>query len=323
MSQWTTETVDYGQLFHRAPAGYIVAGADGMILAANATMCAWAGVADGGLDGTRLLDLMPAGDRLMYRTHAGPKLERDGHLGELSVELLGPDGQRRPVLLSITRTVDGPEPRDLMIFFAAPERRRYERELASAHRQLEDAEAERALLLQEAHHRALHDPLTGLPNRRQLEESLLAALARAGEQRHRVGVLFCDVNNFKNVNDTLGHAAGDRVLEHVARMLSDAVRESDTVSRYSGDEFVVLMPRLEDPAELEAVAGRVRNSLAGAVTVAATELRLGMSVGAAETAVPANADAAGHQELASALLIAADHDMYRVKTEMRRSAAEG
>ena len=323
MTQTTTEAVDYGQLFHQAPVGYIVAGTDGTILAANATMCAWTGGGAGGLDGTRLLELMPAGDRLMYRTHAGPKLERDGHLGELSIELLGPDGQRRPVLLSITRTAGGPGPRDLMIFFAAPERRRYERELASAHRQLEDAEAERALLLQEAHHRALHDPLTGLPNRRQLEESLLAALARAGVQRHRVGLLFCDVNNFKSVNDTLGHAAGDRVLEHVARMLSQAVRDADTVTRYSGDEFVVLIPGLEDPAELEAVAGRVRNCLAGAVTVAATELRLGMSVGAAEVAVPADADAAGHRELASALLIAADHDMYRVKTEMRRAAAEG
>ena len=322
MSRTTTEAVDYGQLFHQAPAGYIVAGTDGTVLAANATMCDWTGVDAGGLDGTRLLDLLPAGDRLMYRTHAGPKLERDGHLGELSVELLGPDGQRRPVLLSITRTADGTEPRDLMIFFAAPERRRYERELASAHRQLEDAEAERALLLQEAHHRALHDPLTGLPNRRQLEESLLAALARAGEQRHRVGMLFCDVNNFKNVNDTLGHAAGDRVLEHVARMLSHAVRDADTVTRYSGDEFVVLIPRLNHPAELEAVAERVRNCLADAVPVAATELRLGMAVGTAEAAVPADADAAGHRELASALLIAADHDMYRVKTEMRRAASE-
>ena len=322
MSRTTTEAVDYGQLFHQAPAGYIVAGTDGTVLAANATMCAWTGVDAGGLDGSRLLDLLPAGDRLMYRTHAGPKLERDGHLGELSVELLGPDGQRRPVLLSITRTADGPESRDLMIFFAAPERRRYERELASAHRQLEDAEAERALLLQEAHHRALHDPLTGLPNRRQLEESLLAALARAGEQRHRVGMLFCDVNNFKNVNDTLGHAAGDRVLEHVARMLSHAVRDADTVTRYSGDEFVVLIPRLNHPAELEAVAERVRNCLADAVPVAATELRLGMAVGTADTAVPADADAAGHRELASALLIAADHDMYRVKTEMRRAASE-
>ena len=323
MTQSVTAAVDYGQLFNQAPAGYIVASTDGTILAANATMYAWTGVPEGGLDGTRLLDLMPAGDRLMYRTHAGPKLERDGHLGELSIELLGPDGQRKPVLLSITRTVDGTEPRDLMIFFAAPERRRYERELASAHRRLEDAEADRAKLLQEAHHRALHDPLTGLPNRRHLQENLLTALARAGEQGNRVGVLFCDVNNFKQVNDTLGHAAGDDVLEHVALMLSGAVRGADTVTRYSGDEFVVLIPRLDDPGELEAVAVRVRSCLAGAVTIAGSELRLGMSVGQAETEVRRDADPAEHKELAKALLLAADQDMYRVKTEMRGALTAG
>ena len=321
MSEAAAEAVNYRQLFHQAPAGYVVAGIDGTILAANATLCAWVGVDAGALDGTRLLEVMPAGDRLMYRTHAGPKLERDGRLAELSIELLGADGQRRPVLLSVTRTTDGPEPRDLMIFFGAPERRRYERELASAHRLLEDAEAARAKLLQEARHRALHDPLTGLPNRRQLQESLLAALASAGDKRHRVGVLFCDVNNFKQVNDTLGHAAGDRVLEHVAQMLSGAVRNADTVTRYSGDEFVVLIPWLEHPGELEAVAGRVRDCLAEVVTIADTELRLGMSVGRADTAVPADAGEAGHQELAKALLIAADQDMYRVKSEMRRVAA--
>ncbi|MCX6497329.1 MAG: sensor domain-containing diguanylate cyclase [Arthrobacter sp.] len=316
MSQAATEALDYGQLFHQAPAGYVVAGTDGTILAANATICAWTGADAGALDGTRVLDLMPAGDRLMFRTHAGPKLERDGHLAELSLELLGPDGQRQPVLLSITRTLDGPEPRDLMIFFAAPERRRYERELAGAYRKLEDAEAERTVLLQEARHRALHDPLTGLPNRRQLQASLLAALARAAGQRHRVGLLFCDVNNFKQVNDTLGHAAGDEVLEHVARMLAAAVRGDDLVARYSGDEFVVLIPWLAHSEELAAVAGRVRDCLAGAFTVAGAELRLGMSVGLAETAVPADAEAADYPELAKALLFAADQDMYRVKSEM-------
>ena len=322
MSHATTEAVDYGRLFHHAPAGYVVAGTDGTILAANATLCAWAGVDDGALDGTRLLDLMPAGDRLMYRTHAGPKLERDGHLAELSIELLGPDGQRRPVLLSVTRTGDGPEQRDLMIFFAAPERRRYERELAGAHRQLEDAGAERAKLLREASHRALHDELTGLPNRRQLQDNLLAALARAAAHSHRVGLLFCDVNNFKRVNDTLGHAAGDQVLAHVARMLAGAVRGADTVSRYSGDEFVILVPGLEHPEELAAVAGRVRDCLADPVAIAGKELRLGMAVGVADTAVPADS-AADHRELAESLLIAADQDMYRVKTAMRSASAAG
>lgn len=312
--------LDYGSLFHQAPAGYVVAAPDGTILAANATLCGWAGVAAGALNGTRLLDLLPAGDRLMFRTHAGPKLDRDGHLSELSISVLGPDGERRPVLLTVTRSMAGAEPRDLMIFFAAPERRRYERELATAHRQLEDAGAERAKLLREARHRALHDPLTGLPNRRQLQESLLAALARAGAGRQRVGLLFCDVNNFKQVNDTMGHAAGDQVLEHVARMLAGAVRGSDTVCRYSGDEFVVLVPGLEDPSELESVAARVRNCLAAPVTVEGVTLQLGIAVGCAEVAVPPEADADGHRDLVRALLTGADQDMYRAKNTMRTAA---
>ena len=317
MSPGAAEAVDYARLFHQAPAGYLVVGAEGTILCANATICDWAGVGPGALEGRPLLDLMPAGDRFMFRTHAGPKLERDGHLAEISVELLGSHGHRKPVLLSANRTRNGPQVQDLMVFFAAPERRRYERELANAHRQLEDAEAKRTQLLEEAHHRAFHDPLTELPNRLKLEESLLNALARAGEQRTRVGLLFCDVNNFKQVNDTLGHAAGDQVLKHIARRLAQAVRGADTVSRISGDEFVVLMPLLRDPKELEAVAARVRDSVAGTVAVAGTEVRMSISVGRAETVVPPDAGTLERQALARALLITADQDMYRVKTEMR------
>ena len=321
MSKAAAKTVDYARLFHQAPAGYLVAGTDGTILSANATMHDWTGVKAGALEGRRLLDLMPAGDRFMYRTHAGPKLDRDGHLAELSIELLGSDGQRRAVLLSVNRIMDGPEPQDLMIFFAAPERRRYERELATAHRQLEDAEEDRVQLLEEARHRALHDPLTGLPNRLKLEEGLIAALACAGKEHTRVGVLFCDVNNFKQVNDTLGHAVGDQVLEHIARRLLGAVRGADTVSRISGDEFVVLMPLLRHAEELESVAERVRDSVADTVTIAGTEVRLGISVGRAETVVSEDATAAAHQELAKTLLISADQDMYRVKASMRSEQA--
>lgn len=316
MRPGSAQTIGYARLFHQAPAGYLLVDAAGTILCANDTICDWAGVGSGALEGRALFDLMPAGDRFMFRTHAGPKLDRDGHLAELSIELLGSDGQRKPVLLSANRTKNGPQVQDLMVFFAAPERRRYERELANAHRQLEDAEAERTQLLEEAHHRAFHDPLTGLPNRLKLEESLLKALAYAGEHRTRVGLLFCDVNNFKQVNDTLGHAAGDQVLKHIARRLVQAVRGADTVSRISGDEFVVLMPLLRDPQELEAVAARVRDSVAGTVSVAGTEVQVGISVGRAETVVSAAAGAFEHQELAKSLLITADQDMYRVKTKM-------
>ena len=312
--------LDYAELFHAAPAGYAVAGTDGVIEAANATLTRWAGALPGALAGKRLLDLFPAGDRLMFRTHAGPVLDREGQLSELAVSLLAPDGERRPVLLTVTRTEIGGGMRDLAIFYAAPERRRYEYELAAAHRQLEDAAAERAALLREAHHRALHDPLTGLPNRRHLQESLIAALARAGDDGGRVGLLFCDVNDFKLVNDSLGRAAGDRVLEHVARMLSGAVRGSDMVTRYSGDEFVILVPDLVTAAELDAVAARVRDCLAAPLAVEGATLALSIAVGHAETAVDPAAGADRVHDLAASLLAGADQDMYRAKTAMRSAA---
>ncbi|GAA4368938.1 sensor domain-containing protein [Paeniglutamicibacter cryotolerans] len=317
MSQGAVDGVDYAQLFHQAPVGYIVASMQGTILVANATMCDWTGFQPGTLEGSRLLDILPVSDRLMYRTHAEPKLDRDGHLAELSLQLLGPDGSRLPVLLSVTRTLHGTVTRDLMVFFSAPERRRYERELATAHRRLEDAEAERTLLLDEARHRSLHDPLTGLPNRLHLQESLRAALAHAGGQHTRVGLLFCDVDDFKQVNDTLGHAAGDQVLQHIAHRLVAAVRSEDTVARISGDEFVVLIPGFEHPEELGSVAGRVRDSVASEIILGGTELRLSISVGRAETLVSADAGPADHQELANALLNNADKDMYRSKTARR------
>jgi len=183
----------------------------------------------------------------------------------------------------------------------------------------------RALRRQALRHEyeARHDALTGLPNRSAFHTRAAAALDRAGRDQAEVAFALVDLNRFKEVNDTLGHAAGDQVLEHVALMLSQAVRGADTVTRYSGDEFVVMIPCLEHPAELVAVAERVRSCLAGAVTIAGRELRLGMSVGQAETAVPADADSAAHKELATALLLAADQDIYRVKTEMRGAVGAG
>jgi PAS domain S-box-containing protein len=90
-------------------------------------------------------------------------------------------------------------------------------------------------------HATLHDDLTGLPNRALLVNRLDAALARSGRDGLEVAVLFCDLDGFKNVNDTGGHAAGDAVLLEVARRLSNALREGDTVARVGGDEFVILV----------------------------------------------------------------------------------
>jgi diguanylate cyclase (GGDEF)-like protein len=147
---------------------------------------------------------------------------------------------------------------------------------------------------QHLRHRASHDPLTGLANRALFHERLEAALAR-GE----VAVLYVDLNEFKPINDTLGHAAGDEVLRIVARRLAACVRETDTVARLGGDEFALL---LATPDHADEVAERVHAAFADPLQVGERALHVGASVGLA----------AGGGDVAT-LLDAADRAMYEVK----------
>ena len=102
-------------------------------------------------------------------------------------------------------------------------------------------------------HLARHDPLTGLPNRRVFFERLEHALAAARRSAKPLAVLFVDLDHFKQLNDSLGHSIGDRVLQAVANLLRSATRESDTVARLGGDEFVILIEQLDDPGRVVAV----------------------------------------------------------------------
>ena len=162
-------------------------------------------------------------------------------------------------------------------------------------------------------HRALHDPLTGLPNRTLLLDRLGTALRALGRRRTLVGVLFCDLDRFKVVNDSLGHAVGDQLLQEVARRLAGVVRPSDTVARLGGDEFVVLCDDLESADQCRSVADRLTEALRRPVDVGATQVTLGGSVGIALTS-DANAEP-------EALLRDADAAMYRAK-ERGRGRAE-
>jgi diguanylate cyclase (GGDEF)-like protein len=110
-------------------------------------------------------------------------------------------------------------------------------------------------------HRALHDPLTGLPNRTLLLDRLEVALRRVERTGSQVAVLFIDLDRFKQVNDTLGHHAGDQLLVETAACLQQSIRASDTAARFGGDEFVVLCDGVTGRVEAEAIATRIHEGL--------------------------------------------------------------
>ncbi len=139
-----------------------------------------------------------------------------------------------------------------------------------------------AQLLDEIRHQALHDPLTGLPNRALVEARAHAALTRAGRPPVRTALLFCDVDRLRRINDSLGHGAEDEVLREVARRLRWVVREQDTVARYSGDEFVVLLPGAAEPAARE-VAERMHRALSTPLRVEGQDLFVELAIGLAVT----------------------------------------
>jgi diguanylate cyclase (GGDEF)-like protein len=130
-------------------------------------------------------------------------------------------------------------------------------------------------------HVALHDPLTGLPNRRQFHRALDAGIARAERAGHGLGLLFVDLDRFKNINDRLGHDAGDQVLKICAQRFAQALRESDLIAHISGDEFVVLLERCNEPAAAAAVARKLLAAATWAIPLDGQELSLTASIGIA------------------------------------------
>ena len=110
---------------------------------------------------------------------------------------------------------------------------------------------------QELLHRAFHDPLTGLPNRALFEERLQQAMSAAQHAEHEVGVLYVDLDGFKHINDTLGHAAGDTLLRQAAQRMQRVLRAEDTLARMGGDEFTVILTALSGARQAEEIAGRV------------------------------------------------------------------
>jgi len=128
---------------------------------------------------------------------------------------------------------------------------------------------------------ALHDPLTGLPNRRQLEQRLQEAMLHIAADGTSVYVLYMDLDRFKPVNDALGHDVGDQVLQEVSRRLQAAVRRGDTVARVGGDEFVVVLQKMESHAVVVSIVKSILASMGDPISAGAHSLQIGISIGCA------------------------------------------
>ena len=157
-------------------------------------------------------------------------------------------------------------------------------------------------------HQAMHDALTGLPNRVLFLDRLTLALARLGRRGGQVAVLFLDLDGFKWVNDSLGHEAGDAVVVEVARRLQSALRPYDTAARIGGDEFMVLAEAPDDDEKATIhLAERIREQLLGPIRVQDTEIRISASIG-----ITCTTDS---QAQAPTLIRDADAAMYRAKAQ--------
>lgn len=160
---------------------------------------------------------------------------------------------------------------------------------------------------QKIRHQALHDAVTGLPNRSLFEDRLTLALAGARRHERRLAVLFVDLDSFKRVNDSLGHAIGDLVLKTVAERLSGCLRDADTLARFGGDEFAVLLPEIEADTDAITVVGRIHEALRSPLTVAGRQFVTSASVGISIGGIRAR------EETAEALVRDADLAMYAAK----------
>ncbi len=212
-----------------------------------------------------------------------PEAEEEGERpsGEFEVALLGDDGGA----LAVSVSGFGDNDESIVICF---------RDATG------ELRARRAL-----EHRAMHDRLTDLPNRELLMDRLSVALARLGRQGTAVGVLFIDLDGFKEINDVHGHDVGDVVLVNVAARLRNEVRDGDTVARFGGDEFVVLCEDLVRIEAAEPLARRLAEAVAQPVSTGDRLLVVHASIGVVVEQNPATS--------AEALVKRADEEMYRVK----------
>jgi diguanylate cyclase (GGDEF)-like protein/PAS domain S-box-containing protein len=273
--------------FDTAPVGMMLVGLtgaqEGRILRVNQTLCDFTGRSEAALLALDVHALAHPEDRLESEQTFTQFLTGELHEARMEKRYQHADSSTRWGLLAATVSDVG-DRQELLCLIEDTTARRH---------------AEQALL-----HQALHDGLTGLANRALLRDRLAKALTASARSGQRVGLLYLDLDGFKGINDSAGHAAGDQVLQQVATRLSGCVRPGDTISRLGGDEFVVLCPEAGTVKNLALVADRVVAALALPVRLSVGTFSIGASIGLT-VSTPAS-----HAEQ---LLDEADEAMYAAK----------
>lgn len=251
----------YRSMFENSVIGMFQTSEDGHYLAANPALAKLYGYPDPealmrGLQDIASSLYVDPGRREAFKT----LIQRDGRVRDFESEVVRRDGTHIWIAEN-AHAVHAPD--GSLLFYEGTveditERRRHQTEL---------------------HHQATHDPLTGLPNRQLLADRLNQAIKRAKRDNGHVALAFVDLDNFKVINDSLGHAMGDRLLVEVAGRLRSALRAVDTVARYGGDEFVLIMGDVHDNEGITHLLDRVVSSVQSPLALGGHALQVSCSIG--------------------------------------------
>ena len=274
----------------------------GLILYANSGLAELLGYARETIVGSPLSRFLTAGEAIQLSEIKGA----DGLGATLELDLLTDTGDVVPVQVGSSPLVVDDEPLICLTFTDLSAHRAQDREIA----RLGQAQTERMAELQDAQaaltKQATHDALTGLPNRALLVDRISQALHQSQRSGRRNAVLFVDLDRFKQVNDTQGHAAGDSLLREVAERLTAALRPMDTVARIGGDEFVILAPDIDSDVHVVDLSARLITELGRRPEPGNHATRVAASIGISVSV--------GGRGTAESLLNEADTAMYQAKS---------
>jgi diguanylate cyclase (GGDEF)-like protein/PAS domain S-box-containing protein len=285
---------DHRSVFANAPMGVAVTTTAAIVVDANPALGALIGVPEESLRGRSVLDLVHPDAVPAAREAYATLMAQRGRPMRHETRLTTADGGEVPVQVTaswVDATPEGQAPHLVMIVEDITERKALEAQLV---------------------HRSLHDPLTALPNRVLFQDRLWHALNRGKRERTPTCVLIVDLDDFKSINDELGHPTGDRVLIAFADRLRSVLRASDTAARLGGDEFSIVCENTE-PSDAAVLADRLRGAVKEPLQLGGTPVTLGISIG-----VGAAAGGADPEETYERVVREADDAMYADKARGRQ-----